>query len=175
MDRPKGLIRLDSIEGIEKGKHKFLNARTIAYSAVLFILIGVEIVLFSLRSDVEVLFLRTGGLLSQEQADGSISNLYNYQMINKTADSLTVEFKMLEPETGAFEIIGGEKPAVGKNSKSEGAVFIKIPKEKLEGGKNKIVIGVYAEGKLITKVKTTFFGPIQIILNLISLSIVYMP
>jgi cytochrome c oxidase accessory protein FixG len=161
IDRPKGLIRLDSIEGIEKGEHKFFTARTIAYSVVLFVLIGVEVVLFSLRSDVEVLFLRTGGLLAQEQADGSISNLYNYQMINKTSDSLSVEFKMLEPEEGTFEIIGGKSPSVGKNNKSEGAVFIKIPKDKLEGGKNKIVIGVYAEGKLITKVKTTFFGPIK--------------
>lgn len=161
VDRPKGLIRLDSIEGIEKGEHKIFNARTIAYSAVLFILIGVEIVLFSLRSDVEVLFLRTGGLLAQEQADGSISNLYNFQMINKTSDSLNVEFKMIEPETGSFEIIGGKKPSVSKNSKSEGAVFIKIPKEKLDGGKNKIIVGVYADGKLITKVKTTFFGPMK--------------
>jgi cytochrome c oxidase accessory protein FixG len=161
VDRPKGLIRLDSIDGIEKGEHKFLNVRTTAYSVVLFILIGVEVVLFSLRSDVEVLFLRTGGLLAQEQTDGTISNLYNYQMINKTADSLSVEFKMLEPEAGTFEIIGGKKPAVGKNNKSEGAVFIKIPKDKLEGGKNGIVIGVYAEGKLITKVKTTFFGPMK--------------
>jgi len=161
VDRPKGLIRLDSIEGIEKGEHKLFNARTIAYSAVLFILIGVEIVLFSLRSDVEVLFLRTGGLLAQEQADGSISNLYNFQMINKTSDSLNVEFKMIEPETGSFEIIGGKKPSVSKNSKSEGAVFIKIPKEKLDGGKNKIIVGVYADGKLITKVKTTFFGPMK--------------
>lgn len=161
VDRPKGLIRLDSIDGITEGKHKFFNARTIAYSAVLLVLIGVEVVLFSLRSDVEVLFLRTGGLLSQEQADGSISNLYNFQMINKTSDSLKVEFKMLEPEFGNFEIIGGKKPSVAKNSKSEGAVFIKIPKEHLEGGKNKILIGVYAEGKLITKVKTTFFGPMK--------------
>ena len=161
VERPKGLIRLDSIEGIEKGEHKLFTARTMAYSAVLLILIGVEVVLFSLRSDVEVLFLRTGGLLAQEQADGSISNLYNYQMINKTADSLSIEFKMLEPESGTFEIIGGKKPAVGKNNKSEGAVFIKIPKDKLEGGKNTILIGVYADGKLITKVKTTFFGPMK--------------
>jgi len=161
VERPKGLIRLDSIEGIEKGEHKLFTARTMAYSIVLLILIGVEVVLFSLRSDVEVLFLRTGGLLAQEQADGSISNLYNYQMINKTADSLSIEFKMLEPESGTFEIIGGKKPAVGKNNKSEGAVFIKIPKDKLEGGKNTILIGVYADGKLITKVKTTFFGPMK--------------
>ena len=68
---------------------------------------------------------------------------------------------MLEPESGTFEIIGGKKPAVGKNNKSEGAVFIKIPKDKLEGGKNTILIGVYADGKLITKVKTTFFGPMK--------------
>lgn len=161
IDRPKGLVRIDSLDGIEKGEHKLFNIRTIAYSAVLLILIGVEIVLFSLRSDVEVLFLRTGGLLSQEQADGSISNLYNYQMINKTADSLTVEFKMIEPKSGTFEIIGGKKPAVSKNSKSEGAVFIKIPETMLDGGKNKILIGVYSGDKLITKVNTTFFSPVK--------------
>lgn len=161
VSRPKGLIRLDSIEGIEKGDRKIFNTRTIAYSVVLFVLIGVEVLLFSLRSDVEVLLLRTGGLLSQEQADGTISNLYNYQLINKTNDSLIIEFKLLQPDTGIFEIVGGAKPSVNKNSKSEGAAFIKIPKNNLESGKNKILVGVYSEGKLITKVKTTFFGPIK--------------
>jgi cytochrome c oxidase accessory protein FixG len=161
VNRPTGLIRLDSIEGIEKGKHKLFNGRTMAYTAVLAILIGVEVVLFSLRADVEVLFLRVGGQLSQEQSDGTISNLYNYQMINKTADSLAVQFKMLEPAVGTFEIVGGKTPSVGKNNKSEGAIFIKMPKDKLEGGKNNLVIGVYSGDKLITKVKTTFFGPMK--------------
>jgi hypothetical protein len=161
VNRPKGLIRIDSIEGIEKGERNILNARTYAYSAVLLILIFVEILLFSLRSDVEVLFLRTGGLLAQKQADGTISNLYNYQLINKTSDSLTLEFKMLEPSFGNFEIVGGKQPSVRKNDKSEGALFIRIPGDKLESGKNNIVVGVYADGKLITKVKTTFFGPVK--------------
>lgn len=159
--RPKGLIRIDSIEGIEKGKRDILNPRTYAYSAVLLVLICVEVLLFTLRSDVEVLFLRTGGLLAQKQADGTVSNLYNYQLINKTSDSLTLEFKMLEPVEGSFEIVGGKQPAVQKNDKSEGALFIRIPGDKLESGKNKIVVGVYADGKLITKVKTTFFGPVR--------------
>jgi len=160
INRPAGLIRLDSIDGITKKEHRLVNARSIAYSAVLLGLILLEVVLFSLRSDVEVLLLRTGGLLSQENADGTVSNLYNYQMINKTNHSYQMEFRMLEPETGNFEVIG-KAPAVDKNNKSEGAVFIKIPKEKLQSGKNKIVVGVYSEGKLITKVKTTFFGPIK--------------
>lgn len=161
VNRPKGLIRLDSIEGITKKENKLINARSIAYTAVLLGLIILEVVLFSLRSDVEVLLLRTGGLLSQENADGTVSNLYNYQMINKTNDSYHVEFKMLEPANGTFEIVGGKTPSVEKNNKSEGALFIKIPKEKLESGKNKILVGVYSNGKLITKVKTTFFGPIK--------------
>ncbi|MCZ2102309.1 MAG: 4Fe-4S binding protein [Chitinophagales bacterium] len=161
IDRPKGLIRLDSIEGITKGERKIFNTRTIAYSVVLFVLIAVEVLLFTLRSDVEVLFLRTGGLLAQEQADGTVSNLYNFQLINKTSNTLPLEFRMMEPALGSFEIIGGKEPIVEKNSNAKGTVFIKIPAESLHSGKNNIVIGVYSDDKLITKVKTTFFGPIK--------------
>jgi len=161
IDRPKGLIRIDSIEGITKKEHKLINPRSIAYTAVLLGMIILEVVLFSLRSDVEVLLLRTGGLLSQENADGTISNLYNYQLINKTNDTYQMEFRMLEPSSGTFEIVGGKTPTVEKNNKTEGALFIKIPKESLEGGKNKILVGVYSNGKLVTKVQTTFFGPMK--------------
>lgn len=68
---------------------------------------------------------------------------------------------MLEPSSGTFEIVGGKTPTVEKNNKTEGALFIKIPKESLEGGKNKILVGVYSNGKLVTKVQTTFFGPMK--------------
>jgi cytochrome c oxidase accessory protein FixG len=161
INRPKGLIRIDSIEGITKKEHKLINPRSIAYTAVLLGMIILEVVLFSLRSDVEVLLLRTGGLLSQENADGTISNLYNYQLINKTNDTYQMEFRMLEPSSGTFEIVGGKTPTVEKNNKAEGALFIKIPKESLEGGKNKILVGVYSNDKLVTKVQTTFFGPMK--------------
>lgn len=161
ISRLKGLIRLDSIEGITKGERKIFNSRTIAYSILLFVLIVVEILLFSLRSDVEVLFLRTGGLLAQEQADGMVSNLYNYQLSNKTSKDMPLEFKMIEPVSGSFEVIGGKQPKVAKNSNAKGTVFIKIPGDNLKSGKNNIVIGIYSDGKLITKVKTTFFGPVK--------------
>ncbi len=161
VNRPSGLIRIDSIDGITKGERKLLNPRSIAYSVVLLLLIGIEVVLFSLRSDVQVLFLRTGGLLAQENPDGTLSNLYNYQLINKTPETYDLEFRLLEPETGTFEVVGGKTPHVDKNGKSEGAVFIRIPKAKLEGGKNKVVIGIYSGDKLITKTNTTFFAPLK--------------
>ena len=160
IERPKGLIRLDSIEGIEKGEHKLVNARTVAYSVVLFLLIAVEVFLFSMRSDLDVLLLRTPGMLYQDQPDGSISNLYNYQILNNTTDSYKVEFRLIDMQ-GSIKIVGEKQPEVDGNEKAEGAVFINVPKAGLKNGKNNIKIGVYADDKLITTVKTTFFGPIQ--------------
>ncbi|HLO57088.1 MAG TPA: 4Fe-4S dicluster domain-containing protein [Saprospiraceae bacterium] len=160
IERPKGLIRLDSIEGIEKGERKLVNARTVAYSVVLFLLIAVEVFLFSMRSDLDVLLLRTPGMLYQDQPDGSISNLYNYQILNNTTDSYKVEFRLIDMQ-GSIKIVGEKQPEVDGNEKAEGAVFINVPKAGLKNGKNNIKIGVYADDKLITTVKTTFFGPVQ--------------
>lgn len=161
IDRPLGLIRIDSIEGIEKGERKIFNPRVMAYSLVLFVLIGLEVVLFSLRSDVEVLLLRTPGKLYQDQPDGKISNLYNYQMINKTSNHYAnIEFKLLNME-GDVSLVGEKIPEVAKNEKTEGALFVIIPKDKLSDRKNKIEVGVYSDGQLIEKVKTTFYSPMK--------------
>jgi polyferredoxin len=160
IDRPKGLIRIDSIDGIEKGERKILNGRTLAYSAVLFILIIVEVLLFTLRADVEVLMLRTPGMLFQEMEDGYINNLYNYKLINKTGKDLDINFKLIDVD-GEIQIVGENKPHVDKNGNSGGALFIKIPKNELESRKNNISIGVYSGDKKINTVKTTFFGPIK--------------
>ncbi len=161
VERPKGLIRIDSIEGIETGKRNFFNARSIAYMAVLTLLIGIEVALFTMRADVSVLLMRTGGLLSQENEDGTVSNLYKYQMINKTSKDYQLELRMLSPTSGSFQVVGGELPILEKNEKKDGAVFIKLPKEQVKSGKNEIEIGVYHGDELITKVKTSFFGPIK--------------
>lgn len=158
INRPTKLIRVDSIEGIEQGKRNIVNGRTIAYSVVLFILIAIEIFIFSIRADVEVLLLRTPGMLYQEQEKGIISNLYNYQLINKTNTDMVLTFKLID-FIGEIQIVGEQLPEVAKNENSEGAVFIKIPQEQLRAGKNNLVIGVYHDDHLITKVKTTFFGP----------------
>ena len=127
---------------------------------MLFLLIAVEVFLFSMRSDLDVLLLRTPGMLYQDQPDGSISNLYNYQILNNTTDSYKVEFRLIDMQ-GSIKIVGEKQPEVDGNEKAEGAVFINVPKAGLKNGKNNIKIGVYADDKLITTVKTTFFGPVQ--------------
>ncbi len=157
--REKKLIRYDSTKGIEEGRKKMLTPRVMAYSGVLSILIILEIFLFALRTDVETLLLRTPGLLFQEVNETTVSNLYNYQVINKTPEEYPIEFR-LESEYGAIKLVG-EAPFVKKNEISKGGLFIEMPKDKLKSGKNMVTVGVYSNGKLIDKVETSFLGPVK--------------
>ncbi len=158
--RPKKLIRYDSLNGIQAGgKKKLFNNRVVAYSVVLLALVGLEVFLFSIRSDVETLLLRTPGMLFQETDDGYVSNLYNYQIINKVSDTLAIDFRLIDKE-GRIRLVG-ESPIAPGNKVTEGAMFIDLPKESVQGRKNSIKVGVYSEDELIETVTTNFFGPFE--------------
>ncbi len=160
VDRPTGLIRYDSYNGIvEGGKRKIFTPRVIAYSSVLIILLAVEVFLLAGRSDVETLLLRTPGMLFQETKDGYISNLYNYQIFNKTNEVFPIEFKIVKPESGARVRLVGQNPTALGGIMTEGAMFIDLLPEVNEGRKNSVIIGVYSNGELIDEVKTNFLGP----------------
>lgn len=158
--RPTGLVRIDSYNGITKGQNTIWTKRVMAYSAVLLVLVVFQSFLFITRSEVETLFLRTPGMLFQEREDGYISNLYNYQLINKTSNEYPITFKIDNIEEAELELIGAD-PITTPNAVSEGAVFIKIPKDVLKGRKTDIKISVYSDDKRIDKTETSFLGPIK--------------
>lgn len=157
ISKPKGLIRFDSITGIEEKKKFKINTRIVAYSTILFFLIGLLTTLLLQRTDIETTVLRVPGMLYQIQPANKVSNLYNFQIINKTFEEVTPELK-LEDQKGEIKIIGNEIK-VAKNKLSEGTFFIELPKDQIKTMKTKLVIEVYNKGKLIDKVKTNFLGP----------------
>ncbi len=156
--RPEGLIRIDSYNGIVEKKNSLWNSRVAAYTLVLVALLGLESFLFMNRSSVETLFLRTPGMLYQDNDDGYISNLYNYQLINKTDAEMVVTFKCDDIPGILFETIG-KPPKTLENQVTEGAVFIKIPKDKIKKRKTDLLIKVYNGEELIDESETTFLGP----------------
>ncbi len=159
IERPTGLIRYDSYNGIVEKRKKIWTPRVMAYTAVLTVLILAEVFMLANRSDVEVLFLRTPGMLFQKTEEGAISNLYNYQIVNKTRDEMPLEFR-LENIEGEIRFVG-TPPSAEEDGLTEGAVFIEIGAEQLESRSTKLVIGVYSEGRQIDKIKTNFSGPIK--------------
>lgn len=152
-----GLIRYASEKMIaDRAKFKF-SIRTIAYTAVLVVLLGVVSYSLLSRSDIEATVMRAAGSLYQEQADNRISNLYNIKLVNKTNDDLPVELKLLSQD-GEIQIIG-ESILVPGQSIGESVFFIYLNNADVTGHKLDIEVGIYSEGILIDTAKATFIGP----------------
>lgn len=155
--RPRGLIRYASANSIETKTQKIFTTRVKAYTVVLALMIVANIVLFSMRTDVEVLLLRTPGMLFQKVEGNKISNLYNYEIINKTRDTFPVEFRLAKPK-GTIKLVG-KKPFTKSSDITKGALFVEIERKLLDSRKTRIEVDVYSNGKKIDRVKTNFLGP----------------
>ncbi len=156
---PKGLIRYDSENGIKNKVKLAFTTRMKAYSAVLMILVGIEVALLTTRTDYDATILRAKGMLYQEQANNQISNLFTIKLVNKTRHDMPVELKV-ENYNATIDVVGKEI-----NLKAEGITestfFIYLNKNDIKDRKTKLQIGVYSEGKKIKTVKTNFLGPIN--------------
>ncbi len=157
--REKGLIRYDSYNGIISQRKKIFTPRVIAYTVVLAILLAANVFFLGNRSDVEAVILRTPGMLYQKVDDTHLSNLYNYQVFNKTQNEMPLRFELVN-EFGLIKLVG-DPPVAGGNQMAKGAFFIEMEKDKLKSRKNKIKIKVYSGGQLVDEVTTTFFGPVK--------------
>jgi polyferredoxin len=126
---------------------------------VLAILIGVLTTLLVTRTEVEATILRTPGMIYQTNEDGTISNLYNYKIINKTNEDLDFTLKPLDDE---FKIrMVGRVPELKMQEVAEGAFFLSAPPENFELGSLKTELGIFnAEGEMIEKVKIKMAGPL---------------
>jgi len=156
---PKGLIRYASEDEIEKGEKFVLTARMKGYIAVLTILIGLLIGMLFLRSDVEARILRLPGQLYEHKEGDIISNVFTYKLINKTSeDKDHITFK-LRRDYGEIKLVSTSEIIVPKRGLTEGTLFIEIDKKHLNGDKNKMMIDVYSNDKLIETTSVNFLGP----------------
>ena len=157
IQRPRGLIRFASLNGIERGEPLRVTPRLIGYAVVLLALIGLWLVLVFTRSDVEATLLRAPGSLFQMMPDGHLSNLYTIKVVNKTSREIPIELK-LENVPGDLQVMGGNI-IVAPQKLAENSVLIGLDPALVQGGKVPLVIGVYSQGRKIETLKTGFIGP----------------
>jgi len=156
----KGLIRYDSENGIKDKVKLAFTTRMKAYTAVLLVLIGVETVLLTTRSDYDATILRAKGMLYQEQPNDQLSNLFTIKLVNKTREALPVELKVENFKDYKIQLIGKDIQ-VKPEAVTMGEFFVYLNKKDLLERKVKLEIGVYSHGKKIKTVKTNFLGPIK--------------
>ncbi|PKP52707.1 MAG: cytochrome c oxidase accessory protein CcoG [Bacteroidetes bacterium HGW-Bacteroidetes-1] len=160
MDRvklPRGLIRYASERGISEGKNKLFNARSIAYSVFLTLLLIVVASLFTFRSDVESTILRVPGTLFQEYGPENYSNIFKIQLVNKTRLDMPIELLLESPE-GQI-VLMGDPIMVPGGQVTESNFLLVLPKSILKSSNTAVIIGVFSNSKRIDAITTTFIGP----------------
>lgn len=156
--KPKGLIRYDSLNGIQGQRKLKLNGRIVGYSLILLLLMGVFVALTATREDVEATLVRAPGQLYDKQEDGTIRNLYNIQVINKTYRPKHLEFR-LKNSSGRIELLPKGEFDVPEEGKKDGVMAIYLPREEVKGMKTSIRIEVVENGKVVEMIRTSFLGP----------------
>lgn len=154
---PRSLIGYYSERNLSTGIRKVFNPRSVAYSVLLLMLIGLIIGLFAYRSAVEVTILRVPGTLYQNYGTDRYSNIYTIQLVNKTRQNMPIELTLTDSK-GEIVMIGeGINALVGKVT--EASFMVVIQKNDLESSKTPLRINVWSEGKQITGFNTSFVGP----------------
>lgn len=160
VNRPTGLIRLDSEKGVREGQQKFLTPRVIGYSLVLLALFGIFVSLLLTRSDLGATVTRFRGMTYQEREGGEISNLYEVSFINKTFEQQLVGLK---PAEGAYriEVVGDGDWRLEGQSKLEGRFFIITDQDKILTNQDDVKLLLLQNGEVVDELETSFVGPVK--------------
>ena len=156
VNKPKGLIRYASENGIALKEQMTYTWRLKLYTLVLSLLLIFLGVLLVTRADVAARIMRTPGQTYQLLADDKISNLYNIKLVNKTRKNIHLDLK-LENMKGEIKQVGVVD--VPKESYFQTSFFITLKNEQLKARKTKVKIGIYENGKRMDVLTAIFLGP----------------
>lgn len=161
VDRPRGLVRYASENGIADGKKLRYTGRMKFYTVLLIFLTGILATLLLTRKDIDGTIVRTRGQLYQERGTDSLSNLFNIKIINKTIKDIPVTLH-LEGDAatiGKIEMVGAREVLLKQEDQATGSFFIILPRSYITKRKMKLEVGLYEGDKKVTSIKTNFTGP----------------
>jgi cytochrome c oxidase accessory protein FixG len=154
---PGGLIRYTSEHHLKNETKLSLNKRTVGFSILLVVLTAIIFGLLLFRNKIEATVLRTPGTLLQTQADGRWSNLYNYNIVNKSNEDFDLEF-VLETPKGVVQLIGDSTIELKKGGKTSGSLFVILNETYPDTRQIPVVIGIFNDGERVDEVQTNFLG-----------------
>ncbi len=164
INKPRGLVRYDSVHGIEKNQKFKITPRIGAYIVVLMLLVGVIAGLLLTRGDLDATLMRSRGQTYQKTATGTFTNLYNYKVINKTSKDRLIRLKLISPADATVKIIGQAKAEnqilIPAEELITGTLIIEMSKETAKKHNRELEMGFYdPEGNLIQTLDSKFMSP----------------
>jgi cytochrome c oxidase accessory protein FixG len=162
INKPRGLIRYASQEQIANGLGRRITFRSAAYLSVLTVLMGLLTYFIATRKDIETTLLRTPGMLYQQQENNRVSNMYNFEVVNKTFYEQQVSVELAEPAGATLKMVDRESSqlSLGEDEIITGSFFILLDKSAIKQNNIPAKVNIYSNGKLIEVLKTNFVGPV---------------
>ncbi len=160
VERPEGLIRYASENSIKEGFQKLVTGRVKGYTVVLVLLVVAFISLIMTREDLQGTITRFPGMTFQDREDGTVSNLYQITVINKTFEPQKVELKALA-DGMKVEIIGAKEWILEPQTKFEGRFFLVRNQSEVKVNQEKVKVALIHNQEEIDEIKTNFMAPLN--------------
>ncbi|MBL0061972.1 MAG: cytochrome c oxidase accessory protein CcoG [bacterium] len=159
VNRPLGLIRYDSLAGIEHKKHRLVRPRVILYLAV-FVLLGAMFTYrLSAREIVDFAVVRPAGTPYLMQEDGNVRNMLQMHFTNTDARTRTVTVKLESPIPAQLMVLGEPIELVpGERIKAE--AFIMVPKDQIKSSATPMEFKLMDGATEIGTASAKFLGPV---------------
>ena len=109
------------------------------------------------RPIIETTILRTPGLLYQENPDQTISNVYNIKIVNKTHETLPLEFRLIST-SGKIKMAGG-KMEIKDQAMFESTFILYLHRDQISSDRMEVEFGIYSNNEIIETYKASFVGP----------------
>lgn len=156
--KPRRLIGFYSLGQVE-GKKNFKKSRVrhIFYGIILIILsVGMGMMVYT-RSIIGGTLLRATGSTYQLREDGSVSNLYTLQLINKSGRDIKFDLK---PEDSNYRIeLVNQIDEMEADGSAKLSFFLVADQKHFKQYKTGVKVYVMSGNEVIDKLKTTFIAP----------------
>jgi cytochrome c oxidase accessory protein FixG len=156
INKPKNLVGYFSENEVFNKIPFKLRPKGIAYFGVWLVLITVLSSLLFLRTPVETVILRTPGNTGMSMGKESVSNLYNFEVINKTFDVQKVNFQLVGNK-GILRWVGKEGFDLAPQQVQKGSFFVEFEGSPGLMKNEAIKIEVWTNGEKTDEIKTKFF------------------
>lgn len=156
INRPPNLIGFHTQDFISSKIPFTLGVKAYGYAAVLFVMILVFSSLVYKRTDVETTVLRASGTLYQSYDNGTVSNLYNAELINKTNQPIKFTVRTRNQDGQIKFIQSGD--VLPKEGSVQLTFFLIKKQSSITDFKSKVIFEIVSDGKVISTATTSFFS-----------------
>jgi cytochrome c oxidase accessory protein FixG len=160
LERPKGLIRHDSLNGFAGRARRILRPRIYAYCALAALGLGALAVVATQKArPFNASISRQGGTAFYSDA-ASVRNLYKVRFINKRNQPATVTIRLAEGTPAGFQLSGSEQSfAVGPLAEMTRTCVVIVPVASYTGPRD-LEFAIHADpGNVLLARSIRFLGP----------------